>query len=177
MSKLSFSELLFQQAAAGTALTNTTTATSLLTNLEKYVLPANFFEIGKKLRIEAGGRISTHSSPGTLTLDTRFGSIVVFNGGASPTLAASQTNVTWELLMDLICWTKGPTTAATLYGRGKLVTAGLTALIQLLPATSPAPGTGFDSGAAQTVDLFATWSVANAANSIRCDDYSIIALN
>jgi hypothetical protein len=42
---------------------------------------------------------------------------------------------------------------------------------------APAVGTGFDSTAAQLVDLFATWSVANAANSITCHQFLIEDLN
>jgi hypothetical protein len=38
-------------------------------------------------------------------------------------------------------------------------------------------GTGFDSTAAQLVDLFATWSVANASNSITCHQFHIEDLN
>lgn len=40
-----------------------------------------------------------------------------------------------------------------------------------LPASAPAVGTGFDSTAAQTVDLQAQWSVANAGNSIQVHQY------
>ena len=40
-----------------------------------------------------------------------------------------------------------------------------------------AGGTGFDSTAAQTVDLFGTWQTANAANSIQLHQYNFEALN
>lgn len=157
----------------GAALSNSAVATSLLPAAAKYVLASNMLAIGDKLRIKAHGRISTHSAPGTLTLDVRFGSTVVFNGGASPTLAASQTNVAWDLEIDLTCRVIGA--SAQLIGQGRLITAGLSALIQLLPASAPAVGTAFDSVAAQTVDLFATCSVANAANSITLHQYELIS--
>ena len=68
----------------GSALTNSTTATSLLPASRKFTLPSYFFDtIGKTLRFRASGRISTVvTTPGTLTLDIRLGSVVVFNGGA-----------------------------------------------------------------------------------------------
>lgn len=170
---------LITQQAAGTALTNTTTATSLLNGQAKFTLPAQFLDtIGSKLRVRASGRISTAAStPGTLTLDIRFGSVVVFNGGASGTLATSATNLTWKFEADLYALTVGSSTTATMYGSGILTSAALSATtpILLLPASAPGAGTGFDSTAASVVDFFATWSVANASNSIRCDDYELIS--
>jgi hypothetical protein len=47
----------------------------------------------------------------------------------------------------------------------------------LIPVGAPTVGTGFDSTAAQTVDLFGTWSVANAANSIQVHQYMLESVN
>src|SRR5689334_25347623 len=101
--KNTWNATLITQQAVGTALTNTTTATSLLNGQAKFTLPAQFLDvIGSKLRVRASGRISTAaSSPGTLTLDIRFGSVVVFNRGASGTLATSASNLTWKFEADL----------------------------------------------------------------------------
>lgn len=180
MSSNSWNQTLITSQVDGTALTNTTTATSLLPGAAKFVLPANLFQIGTKLRVKAAGKISTAAAgPGTFTLDLRFGSVVVFNGGASGTLATSASNVTWDLEMDLICRSIGASTSATMLGNGRLITAALSTStpIQLLPATSPAAGTGFDSTASQTVDLFGTWSVASASNTITLNNYELILLN
>jgi len=49
--------------------------------------------------------------------------------------------------------------------------------VHLLPNAAPAVGTGFDSTAAQAVNLFGTWSVANAANSILTHQYMVESLN
>jgi len=172
---------LITQQAVGTALTNSTTATSLLNGQSKFTLPAQFLDtIGSKLRVRASGRISTAAStPGTLTLDIRFGSVVVFNGGASGTLATSATNLTWKFEADLYVLTVGSSTTATAYGSGILTSAALSATtpVMLLPTSAPAAGTGFDSTTASVVDFFATFSVANASNSIRCDDYELISCN
>lgn len=170
---------LITQQAAGTALSNTTTATSLLNGQAKFTLPAQFIDTaGAKLRIKASGRMSTAAStPGTFTFDVRFGSVVVFNGGASGTLATSASNVTWDLEINIYALTVGASTSATMYGSGRLLTAALSATtpIMLLPTSSPGAGTGFDSTAAAIVDLFGTWSVASASNSIRCDDFELIS--
>src|ERR1700720_436726 len=114
MSKNNWYQALISQQGAGPAISNTTTPTSILLGQAKWVLAANWFNgFGDKLRIKLGGKISTAASaPGTLTLDVRFGSVVVANGGASPTLAVSQTNVTWEAEIDLIAQSVGSGTTA-----------------------------------------------------------------
>src|SRR5690348_1670265 len=156
MSSNSWNQTLITQQVDGSALTNSTTATSILAAAAKFVLPANLLQIGTKLIVRAGGRISTAAAtPGTLTLDLRFGSTVVFNGGASGTVATSASNLSWLLEMELTCRSIGASTSATMLGIGKLTSAALSAStpIMLLPTSSPGVSTGFDSTASQTVDL------------------------
>ena len=165
----------------GPALVSSSTATSILPLSRKFTLGSYFFDsVGKTLRIRAAGRISTAASgPGTLTMDIRFGSVVVFNGGVSPTLAVSATNLTWVMDVILTCRAIGASTSATVIGIGRLETSALSAAtpIMLLPTSAPAAGTGFDSTAAQTIDLFATFSVNSASNSLTCQQCSIEAMN
>jgi hypothetical protein len=177
MSGVRFLEPLIQQQIDGTAYTTQTTPGSILAPAAKFTLPANFMEIGRHLKVRASGRMSTQATPGTLTFDVRFGSVVVLNGGASGTLNASQTNVSWRLEADLICRSIGASTVATMYGSMIVASLGLSASlpVAVFPATSPGVGTGFDSTVAAVVDLFVTWSAAS--NSIRCDDYSLLAVN
>jgi hypothetical protein len=166
--------------ASGTALTNSLTATSILHSSAKAVLPANYLTVGKVLRISASGIISNIvTSPGTLTLDVRFGSTVVFNGGAVTLNAVAKTNVSFDLRIYLTCRAVGSGTSANLMGIGALTSESVvgaaagTTLTASLPASAPAVGSGFDSTAAQTVDLFATFSVANSGNSIQVHEYTI----
>lgn len=172
----------------GTALTNTTTATSIIPPSARWTAPSGYFGlIGQKLRIRAGGRISTlTAAPGTLTLDLRLGTvatpIVVFNGGAMTLNVTAQTNATWTFDATLTLRAVGSSTSATLLGvgawssravigAGALAAAGVGTL--LLPDTAPAVGTGFDSTITNVLDFFATWSIANAANSIQLHDFSV----
>jgi hypothetical protein len=176
MSSNSWVQLLSRQYTDGTALTNTTTPTSLIPAAEKFTLPAGIMFPGARLRIRAGGRISTAgATPGTLTLDVRFGSVVVFNGGASPTLATSASNLSWLAEMELQCRAYGAGTSANMLGMGQLLSAALSATtpVMLLPASAPAAGTGFDSSASQAVDLFGTWSFASASNTITLHDFAL----
>lgn len=190
---LSFQEVLITSQVDGTALTNTTTATSIIPASARFTLPSNFFWVpGKAIRVKASGRISTVvTTPGNLTLDVRFGTvaspIVVFNGGASALNVTAQTNATWDFETTLTCRAIGSGTSANMLGVGKWISraslngpaVGTTTGVGtvLLPDTAPAVGTGFDSTITNVVDLFATFSVANAANSIQVHQYSLESLN
>jgi hypothetical protein len=187
-----YNQTLITAQVDGTALTNSTTPTSILPPAARLVLPTNFFFIGKRLRIEARGRISTVvTTPGTLTLDVRLGSIatpiVVFNGGAMNLNTTAQTNASWELEATLTCRAIGNGTVANLMGVGSFASRALIGSpavaagspgIAILPDTAPAVGTGFNSAdVTNVVDLFATWSIANASNSIQVHDYAVTDLN
>lgn len=171
-----------------TALTNTVTATSIIAPQSRFTIPANFFSIGKTIRVRAMGRISTVvTTPGTLTLDLRFGaSTVQFNGGAMSLNIVAKTNVSWTFEAYLTCRSIGNSTLATLLGMGAwaseaVILSGLPTVstngIFVLPAATPVAGTGFDSTVSNVLDLFGTWSVANAANSIQTHIFTVEAMN
>lgn len=167
----------------GAALTNTTTATSLLPAQAKLTLPANFLDyIGRKIRITAQGRISNVvTTPGTLTLDIRAGGTVIFNGGAMQMSTTAHTNVPWWWDVEMTLRATG--SASNFMGQGKFTsqaanisTSDSTATHSTLmsPNTAPAVGTNFDATAALQIDLYATFSVANASNSITLHQYELI---
>src|SRR5262245_4767505 len=144
MSKQSWQETLITAQIDGTALSNTTTATSIIPAAAKFTLPANYFEIGRALRVTAAGRISNIvTTPGTMTLDVRFGSIVVFNGGAVSMNTTAKTNVTWWFEALLTCRAIGASTSANLLGIGYWTSESVvgaasgTTLTASLPATAP----------------------------------------
>jgi|SRR2546428_3740083 len=184
MSLQGWQETLITQQVDGTALANSTTATSLLAPAAKFTLPANYMAIGRTLRVTARGRISNIvTTPGTITLDVRFGSVVVFNGGAVSMNITAKTNVTWDFEAILTCRAIGASTSANMLGIGSFQSESIVGSAAgiageaLLPASAPAAGTGFDSTAAQVVDLFGTFSVANAGNSIQSHLYTLESLN
>lgn len=165
---------------AGTALSASTTPTSLLPGAARLNFPSNYWAIGTHFKVVASGQISTAAAaPGTLTLDFRVGGTVVFNGGATGTLATSATNLTWVWEFHLTCRSIGNGTGATVIGTGILTSAALSAAtpIFLTPASAPATGTGFDSTASNYLDLFATWSVNSASNSIQLLQYGCSMMN
>ncbi len=178
MSSNSWNQTLITAQGDGTALTNTTTATSILPAAAKFTMPANYLKIGDVFRVKASGRMSTAAAtPGTLTLDVRSGSsTVIFNGGASGTLATSASNLTWE--MEAYLTVRAVGTSATVIGTGKLISAGLSATtpIMLMPTSAPAVGSSFDSTTSFVIDLFATWSVASASNTITLHQFELALL-
>lgn len=180
MSAQTFVELLARAEADGTALNTSTTKTSILP--KQAVLPAvpsQFWYVGKVLRVKAWGRVSTFTS-GTLTLALEIGAVDAFASQAL-TMVASQTNQTFflEILYTLRAVGAGGSATANGIGVGSInAGAAITAASTQLPATAPAVGTSFDpGGTSNTIDLMATWSVSNAANSIQVHAYTLEALN
>lgn len=189
MSSQSWQELLVASQVDGTALTNTVTPTSLLGAAgagaahAKQTFPANYWQIQKKLRVKVQGRISTLvTAPGTFTFDLRLGAVVIANAGAASLNIVAKTNVPFWLEWELTCRAVGSGTAANFMHQAKLISEAVIGApiptvggvgVLLLPVVTPAVGTGFDATAAQTLDLFGTWSVANAANSIQVHQFAV----
>lgn len=183
MSLQTWREVLISSQVDGTAHNTSTSATSILPAAAKLTLPTNFMDIGRVLKVTATGRISNIvTTPGTITLDVRFGGTVVFNGGAVSMNTTAKTNVGWTLEAWLTCRSIGASTSATMLGQGRLTSESVVgsasgvANTANLPASAPAVGTGFDSTAALAVDLFATFSVSNANNSIQVHQYVLESL-
>jgi len=179
MSSLTFRDLLARAETDGPALNTSTSRTSITPQHARFTTPtAGFWFVGKTLALNARGRISTFTS-GTLTLSFGVGAVDAFASQAL-TMVASQTNQTFELDLILTCRAvgQGGSATANLMGVGSIKAgAAITAAVTMLPATAPAVGTSFDPGAASILDLFGTWSVSNAANSIQVHTYALEALN
>lgn len=187
MSSQSWIQTLISSAVDGTALTNTLTATSILPSAAIHTLSVNDMAVGKQYRIIASGRISTVvTTPGTMTFSVRLGAVIAFTSGALALNIVAKSNVTWWLELLMTCRAIGGGTTANLMTTGvwsseaviasPAATAGGSGSL-LLPTSAPAVGTGFDSTASQAVNLFATWSVANAANSIQLHQFSLESMN
>jgi hypothetical protein len=180
MASLGFRERILELAEDGSALASSTTQTSLLPSARKVAaLPLGYFDrIGKSLVFCFSGRISTVvTTPGTLSLAFRLGSVDVFSSGAMTLNTTAQTNVSWTLEGELVCRAIGGGTSTTLFPKGckfsshavigsPAPTAGGGGVHMLPYNAAPAVGSGIDNGASQLIDLMATWSVSNASNSI-----------
>lgn len=191
MQGYTYVECLTTLQAVGPTLTGSTSATSLLNAQAKAVLKPGFFDrAGKAVLIKAAGQLGNIvTTPGTLTLDVRMGptsNIIVFNGGAMQLSSTAHTALPFVLEILLTCRAVGGSTVANLMGQGVMTAQALsltavadsttTPATLLLPNTSPAVGTGFDSTVAMTVDLFGTFSFNNA-NAITVQQYALYELN
>lgn len=179
MSLQGWGETLISAQVDGTAVTGTT-AGSILPAAAKFTIPANFFAIGRVLRVNAMGRISNIvTTPGTLTLDVRFGSTVIFNGGAFSLNTTAKTNVNWRFIGLLTCRAIG--TTGNMFGQADFTSESVVsspagvANDVMLPASAPAVGSNFDTTAAQLVDMFATFSLTG--NSIQLHQYTLESMN
>lgn len=183
-----YSAPLITMQSDGPALAASTTPTSLLLGAAKYSLqPGQLNGAGMTFRVTATGRVSNIvTSPGTLTLDIRFGSVVVANGGAMALNIIAKTNVTWSLSLLLTVRTIGDGTIGSVFFTGMWTSESIIGApangaggmpSYMLPVSAPAVGTGFNSTIANVVDMFGTWSANSAGNSIQVHQYCFESLN
>lgn len=189
MSSQSWQETLVVQQAAGTNFTTYTTAKSVINPQALYTLPANYWYIGRKLRIVIKAGVSNIvTTPGTFNFQVKMGSVVAYDSGAMQLNATAHTTLPLWGEIELICRSVGSGTAATLFGLGQFTgimltkTAGQTDDAQgmqtlLGPATAPGVGTGFDSTIANILDLWVGFSISNSGNGIQIQSYSVESLN
>lgn len=181
----SFYEVLVVSQIPSATVGSTTSTTSILPYQGRFTLPAGFFDVvGKAVRIKALGQISsTSAAPGTMTFSVNFGTvaspIAVFTSQAL-TAVVSASNLTFDLELNMVCRAVATTnaTAATILTAGRFISAAAsTNIVQLLPASSPTTGTGFDSTITNVVDLQMAWSIAAAQNTAITQFYSLESLN
>jgi len=185
MSAQTWQETMVWAIADGTALTASTTRTSIIPAAAKWTAPANFFNfVGKTIRVTAKGRMSNVvTTPGTLTLDIGIGATNLFTSGAISLNTTAKTNVTFWFEAELVLRTLGNGTASNFMGIAQMssesmlgTAANTYATTYNLPTTSPVVGGNFDAGTANVWDLFATWSLNNA-NSIQVHTFKIESMN
>ncbi len=125
-----------------TQITLSTTDKALHTLGQAPALGANYFGfIGKKLHIHAFGKISTILTPGNGTWDIYYGTGADANGvimtsSAALTLVASQTNISWQIDLDITCRTVGASGTLMCTGWGQFGTAVVAAGTFLIPASA-----------------------------------------
>ncbi len=166
----------------GPALASSTAATTLLPTQAKLTLPASYFDYpGRRLRVTAQGRISNIvTTPGTLTLELRFGSTIIFSGGAMQLSTVAHTDVPWWWTVELTVRAVGST--ASFMGQGMFCSQAANVSsadsitghsFVMTPNTAPAIGTTFASGTAMTMDLYGKFSVSDPANAITLHQYEV----
>jgi hypothetical protein len=180
-------ETLISATADGPTLT-AAAAASCIHTAARITLPNNFWQIGRMLKLTAQGRISNAvTTPGTARFDVRTGpsgTIVCFDGGALNLNTVAKTTVPFWMEILLTCRAIGSGTGTNLMGFGSFAseavvgspanTAGSNGSL-LMPVGAPAVGAGFDSTAANVLDLFFTQTVATGSLTVHM--YKVEALN
>lgn len=198
MSLQTWQETLVTANAAGTLFNTYTTAKTVLPTGCLVTLPANWFYVGRTLRVTVQGGISTLvTTPGTMVFQVNLGAVAAFSTGNIQLNATAHTTLPFEIQVILTCRAVGATTTANLmgvahlhgtmftktiaatdlWGRVSAADAAVSDVTMMVPVTAPAVGTGFDSTASQTLDFFAGFSVSSASNGIQVQNYLVEALN
>lgn len=184
-------QTLVSQQGAGTSFGTFTTAKTVINTQALYVIPAGdqFWKIGKRLRIIVyGGLGSLVTTPGTVTFQVMVGAAIAFTTGAIQLNATAHTNLPFQLQIDLTVRALGSGTNANAMGQavavGKMftVTAGQTDgansnTVIMAPATAPAVGAGFDSTIANILDFWTGFSISDAANTVKIEQYTVEDMN
>lgn len=192
MPVMGWNQLLVTQRTAGTLFNTFTTAKTVINQQDLVPFIANHFQLGSKLRVRINGAISNIvTTPGTITFQVMLGSVVVWSSGAVQLNATAHTTLPFQLEVDLTCQltnTGVGGAVAKFMGLGRLTgvmftkTAGQTdgansETVMMVPVTAPALGTAFDSTVAQTLDFWVGFSISNAGNGIRIDQYDVEECN
>jgi len=177
MSRQYWSETLSWATADGTAIASTTDETIIFPNV---VIPANFLQDGRVLRIIAFGKLSTTGTP-TITFAVRWGGVAgtLLATTEAITNGSGVTNVNWKLEIYIQTRVNGSSGSLFTFGDCHLHTAATTVAQNIFSVS------GYDAPAAVTVDLTADtalsltadWSANSASNTLTGHFYTIEALN
>lgn len=183
-----YPQVLQSMKTTGTLFNTYTTAKSILNPQDVQPFPADYLQQGNKLKIHAHGALSNIvTTPGTVVFQLMMGVVVAWSSGNIQLNATAHTLLPWWLDVELRLDSEGSGTSAKFLGEGVLEgimftnTAGQTDAVNTVgsfpvPATAPAVGTGWDSTAAQNFDLWAGFSISNAANGFQLYDYDLSQL-
>ncbi len=195
-----FQETLVASSIAGTSFGLFTTAKTVIPPICLFQFPPNYFYIGKVLRLCVTGGIGTVvTTPGTISFQVMIAAVIAWTSGAIQLNATAHTNLPFSLNLLLTCRAIGSGTAANILGQAVLTgvmftgtattvdawgtNVGFTAGAKVsdavinAPITAPAAGTGFDSTIANVLDFFVGFSISNAANTVKVEQYIVEALN
>lgn len=173
--------VLFTSTANGTC-GGTGNETSIIgTGVGTMTLPAAFFTVGKTIRITVYGAYSTKASgAGNLTIKIKLGSTIIC---AIPATAVTANLTKQPFVIDVIitCRTTGAT--GTVIGQGDLflvIATAQTGVSYMLPnqgTDTLTPVANIATTGTLLVDVTATWSVSDAANTISSTNVVLEVLN
>jgi hypothetical protein len=188
MSRQYWQESLAWATSSGTGVTNTTTETILFPNV---VIPANYMQDGRAIRLRAMGQWGIQAAANTFRIRVRFGGVsgvLAFDTGAITGSGGAVTTGQWDT--DIVIQTRTNGSSGTVFAMGKATFGTATAptigtvanygcevVGSVGGVTSPAASAAIDLTADQALSLTCTWGTANASNTMTGHVYTIESLN
>lgn len=163
---MTISGSLFAQTA-DKSVTNTLTETSIVgTGTGSLTLPANFWTVGRTVRITMSGVYSTVAVTGdTVTIKVKYGSTVIASQ-ATTSLLAGATNLFWWADALITCRSIGASGTVQISG-GVTYQTGVSGTIVENELNNSAGTTTIDTTASALLDVSVTHSAANASNTVK----------
>ena len=180
MGRQYFQDLLGNITVDGTPVANTTTETAVHPS---FVLPGNYMQDGRTLRIRAFGKLSVTGTP-TIIFALRWGTAAgtLLATTEAITNGSGSTNVNWSIEAYIQVRANGSSGSLFVMGEAKVQT---NASGDPTVKTNVFGVSGSDAPAAVTVNLMqdtdlaltAKWSAASSSNTLTCHLFSVEALN
>lgn len=158
-------------------ITNTVTETSAVpTGVGSLTLPANFWVVGKTIRIRGGGVFSTAAAlPGTFTVKVKYGSTVLATSSAF-TAVANLSTQGFSLDSTLTCMSTGAT--GTLFVNGGFnYSTGLNLSRNFNDLTNAGATVTVNTTTSNLLDVTATWGTASASNILNTTNAIVEVFN
>lgn len=164
-------------ATADNSVTNSTSELSALpTGVGTKTLPANFFVVGKAVRIKGGGVFSTAvAAQGTLNVKVKYGSTILSQSTAF-TPVANLTTQGFDFEVIIVCRTTGATGTVTTTG-GFTYSIGLNLARDVNDLVNSGNTTTIDTTASTALDVTATWGSASSSNIVKTTTCTISVEN
>lgn len=163
-------------ATADSSANNTVTETSLFgTGIGSRTLAANFFAIGKTLRLKISGYWGQTNASPARTIKIYYGATVLANI-ALPVFATAVTSPKgWTLDVTITARTLGA--AGTVYTQGLITLTGDAGADSRTYALMTSATVAIDTTASSAIGLKWTWGTAAATNTITATNGTLEALN
>ena len=154
---------------------NTTTEKSLLgSGVGTLVFPGYSLFLGRTLRIQASGILSTALVPGTLRIKIKLGTTVILDTGAQ-TPTGSVVDLIWKI--DAVITVRAVGSVTTVIGQAAFEYQATALSSVAVWAMTNTAAINVDLTASQTLYVTVTWNTANASNDIRCTNCTVESLN
>lgn len=186
MSRQYFTEYLAWVTADATAIANSVTETIIFPDV---AISSNYMADGRKLLVDAWGKLSTTSTP-TIRFKLRWGGVsgtVLWDSGTM-TNASAVTNAIWHVELNVQTRANGSSGSLLVFGTATINGAAAPTVGSATgaPGIALASSAGVSAPAAVTVDLTpastnlsitALWGTQSASNTLTGMSYDVVAPN